>query len=140
MNNLKTMIAFRDMIASHPRTDVQTLSYLARYEHVLFDGIMASMSKGECSGVVKDFSLRKLTRWERVNSSDVYDIDIDNDLGEGFAAMVLFPWGEVVHPAYYDNMICLEGWQQIIIDAIIDGAQNGTIDDVYGVIWRWTRA
>ena len=139
MNN-ETMILFRDMCALAPMTQIKPITWIARYEHVLHDGITHSMNKGECSGVVKDFSLRKLTRWERVNSSDVYDIDIDNDLGEGFAAMVLFPWGEVVHPAYYDNMICLEGWQQIIIDAIIDGAQNGTIDDVYGVIWRWTRA
>jgi hypothetical protein len=141
-NTIETFIAYRDMNALAPRTEVSRMAKLARYEHALFDGITSSMVRGECSGIVKDFSLRKLWRWERIASRDLHTIDVvncDNE-EEAFAADVIFPWGEIVHSYYYDGAIVLDDWQQIIIDAMIAGESAGRFQDDLGVTWRWCKA
>lgn len=139
--NPYTMIAYRDMSAIAARTEINHLTYLARHEHVLFDGITASMSKGEYSGVVKDFSLRKLWRWERIKPSNLHTIEITNgDEDYTFDANVIFPWGEIVHSHYYDGEIVLDDWQQLIIDAIEKGATSGAFTDDNLNVWHWTKA
>lgn len=140
-NTLDIFIAYRDMNALAPRTEVSRMTKLARYEHVLFDGITSSMQRGECSGIVKDFSMRKLWRWERIQDRDLLTVDIVNcDQEEGFAADVIFPWGEIVHSYYWDNAITLDDWQQLIIDALINGENAGRFQDDLGVTWRWCKA
>lgn len=141
-NTINTFIAYRDMNAISPRTEVSRMAKLARYEHTLHDGIVHSMNKGECSGIVRDYSTRSLWRWERIADRDLHTIDVvncDNE-EEAFAADVIFPWGEIVHSFYWDNVIAMSDWQSLIIDAMINGESAGRFQDDLGVTWRWCKA
>lgn len=142
MNRINTHIAYRDMLAHSPRTDVQTMERLARWEHVLFDGIAASMVKGECSGIVKDFSLRKLWRWERIDAGDIVSVDIENedDADAAFSADAVIPWEELVYSPAHDNVICLSDWEERILFALRRGECSGQLEDVFGTVWRWRKA
>lgn len=139
MNN-ETMILFRDMTAMAPMTQIKAITWIARYEHTLHDGITRSMNKGECSGIVRDYSTRALWRWERIEAHQIVPIEITNedDEDDGFIADVAFPWGEVIHSRYYRDNICLDDWQQIILDDIGDGESCGQFEDTLGVRWKWT--
>lgn len=142
MNRINTHIAYRDMLAIAPRTDVQTMERLARWEHVLFDGIISSMQSGECSGIVKDFSLRKLWRWERIDAGDIISIDIENedDADASFAVDAVMPWEELVYSPAHDNTICLSDWEERILFALRRGECSGQLEDVFGTVWRWRKA
>jgi len=141
-NTIETFIVYRDMNALAPRTEVSRMAKLARYEHVLHDGITRSMNKGECSGIVRDYSTRALWRWERIADRDLHTIDVvncDNE-EESFCADVVLPWEEIVHSFYWDNAIMRSDWQKIIIAALRAGESAGRFQDDIGVTWRWCKA
>ncbi len=137
MNN-ETMILFRDMTAMAPMTQIKPITWIARYEHVLHDGIVHSMNKGECSGIVRDYSTRSLWRWERIEAHQVTSIEVthEDDDDYGFVADVTFPWGEVIHNRRF--MVYLDDWQQIILDDLGDGKSSGRFEDDLGTVWKWT--
>lgn len=140
--NTETMILFRDMCALAPMTRIKPITWIARYEHVLHDGIVHSMNKGECSGIVKDFSLRKLWRWEKIDVEDIVSIDLQNedDADAAFSADAILPWEELVHSPCYDGSICLSDWRERILSALRAGECSGQLEDVFGAIWRWSKA
>ncbi len=132
MNN-ETMILFRDMTAMAPMTQIKPITWIARYEHVLHDGIVHSMNKGECSGIVRDYSTRSLWRWQRIEAHYKLEIaKVDEDYG--FIADAIPELGEII---YRRQMIYLDGWQQIILRDLQEGKMSGQFEDSHGELWEW---
>lgn len=139
---METMILFRDMCALAPMTQIKPITWIARYEHVLHDGITHSINKGECSGIVRDYSTRSLWRWEKIDAEDIVSIDIENedDADASFAVDAVIPWEELVYSPAHDNTICLSDWEERILFALRRGECSGQLEDVFGTVWRWRKA